>query len=78
MNTTLSTEPATCSTCHQPAQCLVVTIADDPADTSRSAFTQRTMVATVCRRCIDRAFTPTTFARSRFDACPVTSERPES
>lgn len=67
MTTTLSTESATCSTCHQPAQCVVVTIADDPADMSRSAFTQRTMVAPVCRRCIDRAFTQRTFAHSRCD-----------
>lgn len=74
MTTTLASEPATCSACHQPAQCLVVTIADDPADMSRSALTLRTMVAPVCRRCIDRAFVPTTFARSRWDE----QGRPES
>lgn len=72
MTTTLAAEPATCSTCQQPAQCLVVTIADDPADLSRSAFTQRTMVSAVCRRCIDRAFVPRSFARSRFHECTVT------
>lgn len=71
MTTTLTAEPATCSTCKEPAQCLVVTIADDPADTSRSALTLRTMIASVCRRCIDSALTQRTFARSRFSECPV-------
>lgn len=72
--TALTTEPATCSACQQPAQCLVVTIADDPADMSRSAHTLRSMTTAVCRRCIDRTFTPPTYARSRWDE----QEKPES
>lgn len=68
MLTTLSTEPATCSQCQEPAQCLVVTLADDPADMSRSAFTQRTMTGAFCRRCIDGALTPRTFERCRWSA----------
>lgn len=70
----LASEPATCSTCHQPAQCLVVTLADDPADMSRSAFTQRTMTGAFCKRCVAAAFMPRTFARSRWDE----QGRPES
>ena len=67
MNTTLASEPATCSACQQPAQCLVVTIADDPNDPARSAYYIRKMTTAVCRRCIDRTFTPPTYARSRWD-----------
>lgn len=67
MTTTLASEPATCSACHQPAQRLVVTIADDPNDPARGAYHIRKMVAPVCRRCIDRTLTPRTFARTRFD-----------
>lgn len=74
MTPSLHTEPATCSTCQQPAQCLVVTLADDPADLSRSAFTQRTMTGAFCQRCIAAAFLPTTFARTRWDE----QGRPES
>lgn len=70
MTPSLHAEPATCSTCKQPAQCLVVTLADDPADLSRSAFTQRTMTAAFCKRCIAAAFMPRTFARSRWDEGP--------
>ena len=33
--------------------------------------------AVVCRACMDRAFVPRSFARSRFDECPV-AERAES
>ncbi|MBK8410554.1 MAG: hypothetical protein IPL19_21610, partial [Sandaracinaceae bacterium] len=72
MTTTLATEPATCSVCQQPAQCLVVTIADEAGDMRRSVLTLRTMVAAVCRRCMDAARVPRTFARSRFHECPVT------
>ncbi|MFK5283087.1 hypothetical protein ACI3PL_26310, partial [Lacticaseibacillus paracasei] len=59
---TLASEPATCSVCQQPAQCLVVTLADDPNDPARGAYHIRKMIAPVCRRCIDRALTPRNFA----------------
>lgn len=65
--TALTTEPATCATCQQPAQCLVVTLADDPADMSRSAFTVRTMTGAFCKRCIAAAFMPRHHGRTRFD-----------
>ena len=74
MSTTLSPSDQVCDVCKVAQRCLLVVIADDAGDLSRSAFTQRTMTAPVCRRCIDRAFTPTTFARSRWDE----QGRPES
>lgn len=58
--------PCSCGTADALPR-LLVTIADDPLDASRSALTQRTMTAVVCRRCIDRALTPRDFRRSRFD-----------
>lgn len=71
MTTTLTPADATqCSLCPAITRCVIVTIADEVGDMRRSALTLRTMTAAVCRRCIDLAMTPRSFARSRFDACP--------
>lgn len=70
MTTTLNPSDQVCDVCKKPQRCLLIAIADDAGDLSRSALTQRSMTAVVCRRCIDRAFVPTTFARSRWDEGP--------
>jgi hypothetical protein len=74
VTTTLSPSDQVCDVCGKPQRCLLVAVSDDPSDLSRSALTLRTMVAPVCRRCIDRTFTPPTYARSRWDE----QEKPES
>jgi len=78
LTTTLTPSDTPCSVCGlASAPRLCVTLADDPADLSRSALTQRSMSTVVCRACMDRAFVPRNFARSRFDACPA-ADRAES
>lgn len=57
-----------CAVCREPRRCVVVTIADDPANVRASVYTLRTMTAAVCRACVDRAFVPRLpGARTRFD-----------
>ncbi len=78
MSTALSPSDQVCDVCNKPQRCLLIAIADDAGDLSRSALTLRTVTTAVCRLCIDSALTPRNFARSRFDACPVAPERAES
>ena len=58
MTTTLSPSDQVCDVCGKPQRCLLVVIADDPGDLSRSALTLRTVTTAVCRGCIDRALAP--------------------
>lgn len=78
MTTTLrAVDEDHCAVCGESRRCVLIAIADDAGDLSRSALTLRTVTTAVCRPCIDHALTPRNFARSRFDACPVT-DRAES
>lgn len=67
MTTTLSPSDQVCDVCKVAQRCLLVAIADDAGDLSRSALTLRTVTTAVCRPCIDRAFTPRHHGRSRWD-----------
>lgn len=67
MTTTLSPSDQVCDVCKVPQRCLLIAIADDPSDLSRSALTLRTVTTAVCRGCIDAAFVPRHFGRSRWD-----------
>ena len=68
MTTTLrAVDEDHCAVCGESRRCLLVTIADDAGDLSRSALTLRTLTTAVCRGCIDAAFVPRHFGRSRWD-----------
>lgn len=67
MSTTLSPSDQVCDVCKVAQRCMLITIADDAGDLSRSALTLRTVTTAVCRPCIDRAFTPRHHGRSRWD-----------
>jgi len=67
MSTTLSPSDQVCDVCKVAQRCLLVVIADDAGDLSRSALTLRTVTTAVCRPCIDAAFVPRHFGRSRWD-----------
>ena len=67
MTTTLSPSDQVCDVCKVAQRCLLVVIADDAGDLSRSALTQRTVTTSICPPCINAAMTPRHFGRSRWD-----------
>jgi len=67
MSTTLSPSDQVCDVCKVAQRCLLVVIADDAGDLSRSALTLRTVTTAVCPPCINAAMTPRHFGRSRWD-----------
>ena len=68
MTTTLrAVDEDHCAVCGESRRCVLIAIADDAGDLSRSALTLRTVTTAVCPPCINAAMTPRHFGRSRWD-----------